>query len=247
MWLHARHPTKYSFEHPAIVLSLLPRRCLRPNGPSEISETARDLDDASMGGPGSFLRSQAHVYAGSLTSSDGRLSPFTSSSQVTLSNPIALPGESTVRLVPSKQDQFIIRRASSSDSDGSTTDAHVSRPPSDVGDSDDERGRRQDVRGRSRTPISDVLSAYYSESLQGHPDDGTSGRRMSPVNLTPGPAWGRGRVVESPTEYSPSSPASTVPAPQQPEMSWPMTLFLLTAVTVVRTLPSCMRTGWRVC
>nr|VWO99168.1 Response regulatory domain-containing protein [Ganoderma boninense] len=205
---------------------------LKPNSPSEISDTARDLGEAPMGGPGSFLRSQAHVHAGSLTGSDGRLSPFTSSSQVTLSNPIALPGESTVRLVSSKQEQFVIRRASSSDSDRSTQDAPVSRPASDMFESDDERGRRRDARGRSRTPISDVLSAYYSESLKGNSDEG-SGRRMSPVNLTPNPAWHRGRFVESPTEYLPSSPVSSVPGPQQPEMSWPLTLFLLSAVTVL--------------
>ncbi|KAM5530997.1 hypothetical protein V8D89_015324 [Ganoderma adspersum] len=206
---------------------------LKPNRSSEIPETATDQGEPRTGGPRSFLHSHAHTGSDrSLTDRDGRLSPFTSSSQVTLSNPIALPGESTVRLVPSKQEQFVIRRASSSDSDRSTQDASGSRPASDIFDSDEERGRRQDVRGQSRTPASDVLSAYYSESLKWNSDDG-SGRRMSPVNLTPNPAWNQGRMVESPTEYPPSSPTSMASGPQQPEMSWPLTLFLLTAVTVL--------------
>ncbi len=180
----------------------------------------------------------------SLTSSDGRLSPFTSSSQVTLSNPIVFPGESTVRLV-SKQEQFVIRRESSADSDGSSS--RDARPASDVFDSDEEPARQQQARGRSRAPISDVLSAYYSESLKGSSDDG-SGRRMSAVNLTPDLAWHQGRMVESPMEYS-SSPIHRhpPPRPQQPEMSWPLTLALLTAVTVVRPPPSCMRAKRRAC
>lgn len=212
---------------------------LKPNSPSENPETATDLGEPRTGGPRPFLHSHAHTGSDrSLTSRDGRLSPFTSSSQVTLSNPIALPGESTVRLVSAKQEQFVIRRASSSDSDRSTQDASGSRPTSDAFDSDEERGRRQD--GRGRTPVSDVLSAYYSESLKGN-SDGGSGRRMSPVNLTPNPAWDQGRMAESPTEYPPSSPTSMTTGPQQqPEMSWPLTLFLLTAVTVVRSPPSCM-------
>ncbi|KAI1797224.1 Sodium/calcium exchanger protein-domain-containing protein [Ganoderma leucocontextum] len=205
---------------------------LKLSSPVEIPETATDLGEPPTGGPGSFLR--AHAYTGSnrsLNGSDGRLSPFTSSSQVTLSNPIALPGESTVRLV-SKQGQFVIRRESSSDSDNSTQDAPVSRTVSDAFESDEEPAREQYARGRSRTPISDVLSAYYSESLKGASDD--TGRRMSPINLTPDPAWHERRVFESPTEYSSSSPIAPGPrGQQQPEMSWPLTLFLLTTVTVL--------------
>ena len=220
---------------------------MKPNNPSEISEAATDLSEPPINGPGAFLRSHAHTSSNrSLTSSDGRLSPFTPSSQVTLSNPIALPGESTVRLV-SKQEQFVIRRESSSDSDRSTQDAPHSRPASDVFDSDEEPARQRDVRGRSRTPISDVLSAYYSESLKGNSDNSSHGRRMSPVNLMPGlGAWHGGRVVESPTQYASSSPIHSAEGPQQPEMSWPLTLFLVTAVTVVRRLPSCLRArGWK--
>ena len=215
---------------------------LKPKSPSEISGAAADLNEPPIVGPGSFLRSHAHTGSDrSLTSSDGRLSPFTSSSQVTLSNPIALPGESTVRLV-SKQEQLVIRRESSSDSDRSTQDAPHSRPTNDVFDSDEEPVRQRDMRGRSRTPISDVLSAYYSESLKGNSDDGGHGRHISTVNPTPGlGAWHGGRMVESPTQYSPSSPVyAGDPGPQQPEMSWPLILFLLTAVTVVRRLPSYM-------
>ena len=150
------------------------------------------------------------------------LSPDTAAattSQLSL-NPLAQPvAESTVRLVT------IGHEGPSSESAGSRSGSPGSFSGSGSGDesfeSDKERERTwhiREQRGRTglRTPISDVLSAYYQESLKG--DDGEPMRR-GVVDIPEGNSAGVGRAPKGKSE---------------PEMSWAMTLLLLSCVTVVR-------------
>ena len=162
------------------------------------------------------------------------LSPFSTTSQVTLpANPIAQPAESTVRLV-SDQERFVIRRQGSGSSESDSNS--LGSPTSGSGDdsfgseSGDEKSqpaaqaRPSQLRGRSRTPISDVLSAYYQDSLH----DGRNKRGMVD---SPDFDW-RDRDSPSPSQYSVRSGKSEDAEPQ-PDMSWFLTLLLLSCVTVV--------------
>ena len=112
------------------------------------------------------------------------ISPFGATSQVTLANPISQPADSTVRLV-TEDKRFTIRRDSSASGSDSGSRSHsrsrsrsrsrprsLSRSPTyRSGSGEDscfesegeQRWRRRDERGRSRTPVSEVLSAYYQD------------------------------------------------------------------------------------
>ncbi|TBU32650.1 Sodium/calcium exchanger protein-domain-containing protein [Dichomitus squalens] len=209
----------------------------------ELPETSIDLGDSATRTHGPYLH--AHTASGrSLTGGSARaVSPFTSSSQVTLSNPIALPADSTVRLV-SDQERFVIRRESLDSDDGSQDSLPAAGDAFDADELDGSPRRYGTQRGRSRTPISDVLSAYYPESLKRAPSDPTPRKNLVQVNLTPGGHWAeKCQRAESPSEYLIASPSPVPPAEEQqqppqpqPEMSWPLTLFLLTSLTVLVAL-----------
>ncbi|KAI0359974.1 hypothetical protein OH77DRAFT_886072 [Trametes cingulata] len=201
----------------------------------EAPETS--LDEES---PGSVQRGPYMPRSGSDGTRAMLISPFGMASEVTLSNPISQPGESTVRLV-SEQERFVIRRESS----GSGSDSRsLSRSPSrslrnrsgsgedSSFDSEDEkRWRRRDERGRSRTPVSEVLSAYYNERGQTvERDEQWASNDMVNVDVSAQSrpsGWQHGR--EASMQSMQSAPP---PAPQQ-EMSWTLTIFLLLAVTVL--------------
>ncbi|RPD59981.1 hypothetical protein L226DRAFT_571001 [Lentinus tigrinus ALCF2SS1-7] len=221
-------------------------RPVTPAGEKAISpvqeepETAPSIDEAprSRVGTGPYLhmhqgRSMSASSAGVNSKTALLLSPFSTTSQVTLSaNPIAQPAESTVRLV-SDRERFVIRRQGSgsesdSNSSGSPTSASGSGDDSFESESSDEKSRSSQareshLRGRARTPISDVLSAYYQESLH----DGGLRRSMN----TPESEW-RDRNTPSPSQYSVRSTRSQEMKPP-PDMSWFLTLLLLSSVTVL--------------
>ncbi|RDX57402.1 hypothetical protein OH76DRAFT_1476798 [Lentinus brumalis] len=203
----------------------------------EEPETALSIDESpsSTVETGPYLhthpgRSMSSSSAGVNSKTALLMSPFGTTSQVTLSNPIAQPAESTVRLV-SERERFVVRRqGSGSESDSnslaSPTYGSGSGDDSFESESGDEKSRHSQahsahLRGRSRTPISDVLSAYYTESLH----DG--GGRRSVVN-TPESEW-QMRNSPSPSQYS----VRGAKAEPQPDMSWTLTLLLLSSVTVL--------------
>ncbi|KAI0635821.1 Sodium/calcium exchanger protein-domain-containing protein [Trametes polyzona] len=155
------------------------------------------------------------------------VSPLGTTSQVTLSNPISQPAESTVRLV-SDQERFSIRRGSSGS--GIDSRSRSVSPVSRIGsgedssfDSEDDRQwrRTRDQRGRSRTPMSEVLSAYYMDDGEYVEHDGQGGfKEMEDGSISPS-SWQRGPG------------ASSSPTPAQQEMSWTLTIFLLLSVTAL--------------
>ncbi|KAI0833341.1 Sodium/calcium exchanger protein-domain-containing protein [Trametes gibbosa] len=166
------------------------------------------------------------------------VSPFGTASQVTLSNPIARPAESTVRLVPEKE-RIPYRRESS----GSGS-RHASRSPSPLSrvgsgedssfDSEDEAWRRQGDRGRSRTPMSEVLSAYYDDrgNFMEHESEGQwASDDMADIDIAhrqTSSHWQHGRDDSVQSLQHPAPPAQ-----RQEEMSWTLTIFLLLSVTVL--------------
>ncbi len=208
----------------------------------EEPETALSIDESprTRAETGPYLmhpgRSMSSSSAGVHPKTALLMSPFGTTSQVTLANPISQPAESTVRLV-SERERFVVRRqGSGSESDSnslaSPTYGSGSGDDSFESESGDEKSRHSQahsahLRGRSRTPISDVLSAYYTESLH----DG--GARRSVVN-TPESEW-QMRNSPSPSQYS----VRGSKAEPQPDMSWTLTLLLLSSVTVVSTRRFC--------
>ncbi|KAI0775305.1 Sodium/calcium exchanger protein-domain-containing protein [Trametes elegans] len=156
-------------------------------------------------------------------------SPFGTASQLTLSpnpNPISQPADSTVRLVPEHE-----RFAIGTESPVSGSDSE-SRPGSRSGsgsgeetsfDSEDERWRRQrrDEVGRSRTPVSEVLSAYYGERGELTEHGQWTTKEMEDVDVS-------GRPDGSPRLGQP-----VPPLPRQEEMSWTLTIILLLVVAVL--------------
>ncbi|KAI0714322.1 Sodium/calcium exchanger protein-domain-containing protein [Cerioporus squamosus] len=203
----------------------------------EEPETTLSLDETprTRVGTGPYL----HMHPGRSTSTNSAgvnsktallMSPFGTTSQVTLANPIAQPADSTVRLV-SDRERFVVRRVGSgSESDSNSPGSPTSGSGDDSFESEsgDEKSRRSQahsahLRGRARTPISDVLSAYYQESLH----DG--GARRS-VASTPDSEW-RTRNSPSPSQYSVQSGRTRVKP--LPDMSWTLTLLLLSSVTVL--------------
>lgn len=147
-------------------------------------------------------------------------SPLAGSSQMTVANPIAQPVDSTVRLVSEHERIGHVRRAESSTTSKifgyGPQDSRPSSPGSGSGSSEElfesdknlqsQRSwpqARQEP-GRSRTPISDVLSAYYQESV--HLGDARESASK-----------GQQGIAKHPKE----------------DMSWTLLLFLLSSVTVV--------------
>ncbi|KAI0671627.1 Sodium/calcium exchanger protein-domain-containing protein [Trametes maxima] len=200
----------------------------------ETPETSFDAEDA-----------QATVRRGPYlprSGSDGMravlMSPSGAASQVTLSNPISQPAESTVRLV-SEDERFTIRRESSGSEglSGSRSPSPRSRIGSgdDSFDSGDERWRRGDERGRSRTPVSEVLSAYYRDrgDIVEHDGQWTAENEMAGVDVS-------GRAGPSHWQQGSMHSLRSVPAARPPkeaeEMSWTLTIFLLLSVTVLVAL-----------
>ncbi|KAI0368664.1 hypothetical protein BV20DRAFT_969053 [Pilatotrama ljubarskyi] len=202
----------------------------------EVPETS--LDDEHHG---SVQRGPYMRRSGSDGTRAMLISPFGMASEVTLSNPISQPAESTVRLV-SDQERYVIRRESSgSGSDSrshSRSPARTSRYPSGSGedssfDSEDERRwRRRDERGRSRTPVSEVLSAYYNDRgyIVEHEGGWASKENVDVSAQSPVPTgWQHGRETSMQSVQSAPIPLLS----QQQEMSWALTIFLLLSVTVL--------------
>ncbi|KAH9850267.1 Sodium/calcium exchanger protein-domain-containing protein [Lenzites betulinus] len=167
------------------------------------------------------------------------VSPFGTASQVTLSNPIARPAESTVRLVPEHERTPFRRENSGSGS------RHASRSPSPLSrvgsgedssfDDEDEGWRRARERGRSRTPMSEVLSAYYEDGGNFIESEGRwASNDMTDVDIAqrngPGP-WQHGRDASMQSLQS-----RALPAKEQEELSWTLTIFLLLSVTALVAL-----------
>ncbi|KAH9945377.1 Sodium/calcium exchanger protein-domain-containing protein [Epithele typhae] len=192
---------------------------------SQNSETPR---------PGSspYLHSSAAATGSNFNSRTALLSsPLGTTSQLTLANPIAKPQQS-VRLVTDAQ-AFRITTSnldSGSGSEPSSPDRYS--PVSGLGNgssSESEAERRKPgigkrPRSRSRTPISDVLSAYYygGEPVEMHERAQTHYRdtRLSTLSdATIGEPWQSSPMCSSP--------------PEQVELSWTMTIVMLTIVTIL--------------
>lgn len=158
------------------------------------------------------------------------LSPHGHGNASTLANPIAQPAESvTVRLVDAPEHaRFVVGPKPS----GSSSESGDSRPGSpssgedsfeaNVGAGRERRGSWSEAHarqepGRARTPVSAVLSAYYQESIRG--DNGQMQHGF----------------VASPGQYY-EEPAAPKQEPVVQEMSWPLLLFVLSAITVVSAL-----------
>ncbi|KAI8980097.1 Sodium/calcium exchanger protein-domain-containing protein [Trametes punicea] len=167
------------------------------------------------------------------------MSPFSAASQVTLANPISQPAESTVRLV-SEKERFVIRRESScSDSDSRSrsrsrtrTSCSGSGEDSTLEPEEDQHWRHREERGRSRTPVSEVLSAYYQDrgTVIDHQGQWTT-RGMVDVDVAepPGPSgYQEGRDASMQSVHS----RSTSPQPEQ-EMSWTLIILLLLSVAAL--------------
>lgn len=113
------------------------------------------------------------------------------------------------------------------DSSWSDPISRASSPMSRIGsgedssfDSDDDGWRRREARGRSRTPMSEVLSAYYQDGhLMEHRGQW---KEMADVDIS-------GRPGPSPWQ---SSPGLSVTPPEE-EMSWTLIIVLLLSVTAV--------------
>ncbi len=195
----------------------------------EVPETSFDMDDES---PRMAQRTGPYMHPGRTVSGSGldvnsrttlltrTPSPLAGSSQMTVANPIAQPVDSTVRLVSEHERIGHVRRAESSTTSKifgyGPQDSRPSSPGSGSGSSEElfesdknlqsQRSwpqARQEP-GRSRTPISDVLSAYYQESV--HLGDARESASK-----------GQQGIAKHPKE----------------DMSWTLLLFLLSSVTVV--------------
>ncbi|KAI0749412.1 Sodium/calcium exchanger protein-domain-containing protein [Daedaleopsis nitida] len=204
----------------------------------ELPETSFDVNSShrSAGGTSPYLHSSGFASGSgvNVNSRTALLSPYGSASRVTLANPIAQPADSvTVRLVP-EQARFVVGPKQS----GSSSDSGDSRPGSPTSGSGDDsfesdvsaaRERRaswsqthaRQQPGRSRTPVSAVLSAYYQESIRG--EDG---------QMQHGSATGGRGLVASPGQYY-EEPTTAEQEPAEREMSWPLLLFVLSAITVL--------------
>lgn len=185
---------------------------------AEAPETTLDDDERSSVRRGPYLpRSSSGSSAGARAT---LVSPDGATSEVTLSNPISQPAESTVRLVSEHEHMR-------QDSSWSDPVSRASSPMSRIGsgedssfDSDDDGWRRREARGRSRTPMSEVLSAYYQDGhLMEHRGQW---KEMADVDIS-------GRPGPSPWQ---SSPGLSVTPPEE-EMSWTLIIVLLLSVTAV--------------
>ncbi|KAL1949373.1 hypothetical protein VTO73DRAFT_8254 [Trametes versicolor] len=185
---------------------------------AEGPETTLDDDERSSIRRGPYLpRSSSGSSAGARAT---LVSPDGATSEVTLSNPISQPAESTVRLVSGQEHMR-------QDSSWSDPVSRASSPMSRIGsgedssfDSDDDGWRRREARGRSRTPMSEVLSAYYQDGhLMEHRGQW---KEMADVDIS-------GRPGPSPWQ---SSPGLSVTPPEE-EMSWTLIIVLLLSVTAL--------------
>ncbi|KAI0710273.1 Sodium/calcium exchanger protein-domain-containing protein [Earliella scabrosa] len=176
----------------------------------ELPETLYDMDDASRAGSrtGPYMHS-GRSASGSAVELNSRTalmsSPLGGASQQSLSSPATGPADSTVRLV-SEQERLSMQRG------GSVLTSITDSPSSVVDDSSESDKERpsphtRHERGRSRTPISDVLSAYYQESIAGDAQD------------------------LSASQYTAQNTAKA-----KKEMSWTVVLLLLSVVTVLVAL-----------
>ncbi|KAJ8495977.1 hypothetical protein ONZ51_g1425 [Trametes cubensis] len=176
------------------------------------------------------------------------ISPFGATSQVTLANPISQPADSTVRLV-TEDKRFTIRRDSSaSGSDSRSRSRSRSRPrPRSLsrsptyrsGSGEDscfesegeQRWRRRDERGRSRTPVSEVLSAYYQDrgTVIEH-DVPWATKELVDVDVSGRSGWQSARADPG---AQPASQNASVPHQSEEEMSWTLCIFLLISVATL--------------
>ena len=224
----------------------------------EEPETTLDLGDPRSASPYLHPARTHSVGSGGGGKSAFLLSPFATTSQVTLASPAVPPGpgDSTVRLVPDQQ-RFVLGHAdggSDSDSMPATPDRYLSSPsPSPGSDSESDRrwggreggggqgGAPRESRGRSRT-LSAVLSAYYHTMSREHSQERYRGARASvaeePSSRTGSRLWqasperygSQVGPLESTPTLAPSPPPAHAP---EEELSWTLTILLLMSVTVV--------------
>ncbi|KAH9902925.1 Sodium/calcium exchanger protein-domain-containing protein [Cubamyces lactineus] len=177
------------------------------------------------------------------------MSPFGAASQVTLANPISQPADSTVRLV-TEDKRFTIRRDSSASGSDSRSQSRsrsrsLSRSPtyrsgsgedSSFEPEEEQRWRRRDERGRSRTPVSEVLSAYYQDrgTVIEHEAPWTT-KEMVDVDVNGRPGWQNARSDQGVQPGLQGASASHQP---EEEMSWTLCIFLLLSVATLVAINS---------
>ncbi|OSD06469.1 hypothetical protein PYCCODRAFT_935378 [Trametes coccinea BRFM310] len=198
----------------------------------EAPETSFDEEDGRVSG-------QRGPYMQRIASDEGRramlMSPFGAASQVTLANPISQPVDSTVRLV-SDNERFVIRRASS-ESGGrsrsrsrsptrSPTSRSASEEDSSLESEEERRWRLREERGRrSRTPVSEVLSAYYQDrgTVIEH-DDQWATKELVDIDFP--------EQSGTPERQDSREETSSPPAKEE-EMSWTLIILLLLSVATL--------------
>ncbi|KAL7279122.1 hypothetical protein ACG7TL_006962 [Trametes sanguinea] len=156
-------------------------------------------------------------YMQQTASREGRramlMSPFGAASQVTLANPISQPVDSTVRLVTDDE-----RR--------SPTSRSASGEDSSFDSEEERRWRLREERGgRSRTPVSEVLSAYYQDrgTVIEH-DDQWETKELVDIDF---PKQSGTLERQDSREVSPPPPA------KEEEMSWTLIILLLLSVATL--------------
>ena len=227
----------------------------------EEPETSLDLGDARGTSP--YLH-PTRTGSGGSVGGGGKsallLSPYASTSQVTLPNAAAQPGpgDTTIRLVPDQQ-RFTSgpgRSGNGPESESGARSPERYTPGASSGSgsgSDSDSERRSDARqtrGRSRT-LSAVLSAYYhgGASREQSEERGRAGTSTS-VDLSESPRpmrWDERRrspyasprldstqtlVPELEGDRAPL-PESAVVGEEEEEMSWTLMILLMTSVAVV--------------
>ncbi|OBZ72188.1 Vacuolar calcium ion transporter [Grifola frondosa] len=204
---HLRSTSKRSLQSLSIPAHPVQLHMEKDSPLEEAPETS--FEEPLSAGPGPYVRTAYLV------------SPFGTTSQVTLSEitpPPQSSGNPTVRLIPEYE-----RRRDDSPESASSSDEERRSQWRRVGDGED-----CNMKGRSRTRVSEVLSAYFSE--RGEVVDGAK---------VDGDVDAREFAGEhgEPRDGSSSPPALEVDKEPEP-MSWTLTILLLTVVTVLVAINS---------